>query len=401
MSGLIKEMNGEEFYPVFTTELFDSLNKMIDEKKLLMKNAILLLKRLGYWKIMKDARISTFERSSLCKMLEKMIIKEDQKKDKKNEKLLVDLCECYIMLSNVTSSKLLSICVHCLLKAGLKKEEDKETQKEVEMAMLALNHLNKFKKLDKELYLNEIKEIIEYHQEHRNLTQLAYQSAWQFLTGRLYFDPSLDHVIVNELHFEREAARELEELTRNVNWKKRKEEEKRDKESRETKNLKQWLQTIAFFLEYCQLWNDEIVDLVCSIVKIFRAAKDNHKELCDQCISLFEEVAGSKNGSADGLLNSGAVELILEEIQQSTLDFKMTINFFLFLIDPSSELKEKKRDEMEEAKRKNLKRKVFEKMEEEGYEDTVTSFLGIFYFLREKYCDHTLSLDISDYLVNV
>ncbi|KAH7818423.1 uncharacterized protein MONOS_8794 [Monocercomonoides exilis] len=291
-----------------------------------------------------------------------------------------------------------SIIVSCLLKVALKREENEETQKEVEMALLALSNFRSINVL-KELFINEIKEIIQYHKEHHNLTRIAYQSAWKFLTGRLYFDHSLEHVIVNEVHFEREAIRELEELAKWMNWK-RKEEEKRDKESREAKNLKQWLQTIAFFLEYCQLWNDEIVDLVCSIVKVFRAAKDNHKELCDQCISLFEEVAGSKNVSADGLLNSGAVELILEEIQQLTLDFKMTINFFLFLIDPSSELKEKKRDEMEEAKRKNLKRKVFEKMEEEGYEDTVTSFRKIFYFLRQKYSDVASSLNISDYFVN-
>eukprot|EP00770_Monocercomonoides_exilis_P000423 MONOS_420.1-p1 / transcript=MONOS_420.1 / gene=MONOS_420 / organism=Monocercomonoides_exilis_PA203 / gene_product=unspecified product / transcript_product=unspecified product / location=Mono_scaffold00007:27207-27823(-) / protein_length=132 / sequence_SO=supercontig / SO=protein_coding / is_pseudo=false len=73
-------------------------------------------------------------------IFEKMIIDENEKKEGKNEKLLVDLCECYLLFySGVFSSKMLSLCVPCLLKFALKKEEREKVQKEVEMALLALS----------------------------------------------------------------------------------------------------------------------------------------------------------------------------------------------------------------------------------------------------------------------
>ncbi|KAH7825979.1 uncharacterized protein MONOS_17386 [Monocercomonoides exilis] len=169
-----------------------------------------------------------------------------------------------------------------------------------------------------------------------------------------------NYVIVNELHFAREAARELEELTRYVDWK-RNEEEEGEKESGEEKIFKRWLRTLAFFLEHCQLWHEEIVELICGTVKVFRAAKENNRDLCDQCVSLFEAAADGKDMSVDGLLKDGTIDLVLEEIQQSTLDYKMTIDFFLFFMNTSRKLKEEEEDELEEAKRKKVKRKL-EKM---------------------------------------
>ncbi|KAH7815548.1 uncharacterized protein MONOS_18318 [Monocercomonoides exilis] len=127
---------------------------------------------------------------------------EDKSDDDSQEPSLADK-----FLNHLSSSKLDSICVPCLLKVASKKEESEETQKEVEIALLALSN-TKYFGMKREMYLNKIKAIIEYHQEHHNLTRLAYQSTWQFLVARLECDKSLGDAIINALHFTREAARE-------------------------------------------------------------------------------------------------------------------------------------------------------------------------------------------------
>ncbi|KAH7818422.1 uncharacterized protein MONOS_8793 [Monocercomonoides exilis] len=171
-----------------------------------------------------------------------MIIEEELKKEEKNEKLLVDLFECFILLNFCFPLNSLSICVPCLLKSSSNKEENKEAQTEVEVALLALSGAG-YCKLDKELFLDEIKEIIEYHQEHHNLTRIAYQSAWEFLIKRIIFENSLEEIIVNELHFAREAAKELEELSKCVDGK-RKEGWKGGKETKEELLLMKWIETL-------------------------------------------------------------------------------------------------------------------------------------------------------------
>ncbi|KAH7818384.1 uncharacterized protein MONOS_8091 [Monocercomonoides exilis] len=73
------------------------------------------------------------------------------------------------------------------LLVALSKEENEEAQKEVEMALLVLGNAG-YQEIEQELFLTEIKEIIKYHQVHRNLTQLAYQSAWQFLMNEFEYE---------------------------------------------------------------------------------------------------------------------------------------------------------------------------------------------------------------------
>ncbi|KAH7816339.1 uncharacterized protein MONOS_18228 [Monocercomonoides exilis] len=178
MNGLVEEMNFEMFNFVLTKSLFDKTDKMIEEKIMSMENALLLLKHIGHYKISKSIWINNFVNSSLCIRFEQMIADENEKKTEgKNEKLLADLCECCLLINEGISSKLLSICVPCLLKVALRNEENEESQKEVEMALLALRRIDTFHKIEKELYFNEIKEIIQHHQEHRNLTQLVYHHA--------------------------------------------------------------------------------------------------------------------------------------------------------------------------------------------------------------------------------
>eukprot|EP00770_Monocercomonoides_exilis_P006169 MONOS_6139.1-p1 / transcript=MONOS_6139.1 / gene=MONOS_6139 / organism=Monocercomonoides_exilis_PA203 / gene_product=unspecified product / transcript_product=unspecified product / location=Mono_scaffold00189:72019-73460(+) / protein_length=285 / sequence_SO=supercontig / SO=protein_coding / is_pseudo=false len=72
--------------------------------------------------------------------------------------------------------KLLKVCMPCLLKVASNKERSKEARREGEMALITLNRIYSFEVIEKEMFLNEIKEIIQYHQEHHNLTWLAYQS---------------------------------------------------------------------------------------------------------------------------------------------------------------------------------------------------------------------------------
>ncbi|KAH7818540.1 uncharacterized protein MONOS_3780 [Monocercomonoides exilis] len=252
------------------------------------------------------------------------------------------------------------------------------------MALLALRQVEEYDIIERDLFLDKIKEIIQYHQKHHNLTHVAYQSAWKFLIDRFFNDKVLERIIVNELHFAREAARELEELANGVDWKREKEE--RGKEGKET--------------EEDQLWNEEFPELLSSIVRVYRASRDNSREISEQCISVFEAAAGNRDMKIDGLLKSGAVNVVLEEIQRPTLNDKMIFDSLSFFVAIPLRMKGKKRDEMEEAKRKETKKKVFEKLEEEGYEDEIICYYEMFDFLNEENDDDVLSWDVSDYFVN-
>ncbi|KAH7823007.1 uncharacterized protein MONOS_10962 [Monocercomonoides exilis] len=254
-----------------------------------------------------------------------MIIEEEEKIEGKNEKLLVDLCECYLLLNRWASSKFLSICVHCLLKVSLKKEENEEARKEVEIALLALSNIAMWKFIEQNLYLKEIKEIIQCHQKHHNLTRLAYQSAWQFLINRLYEDYSLVEVVVNELHFGREAARELDELRGNVDWKRK---EERGKEAKEVHILIRWLDVIGDFFFECRLSNEEYIGLISSMTRLFRASRDNYREINFFCICLIGTVADNRALEIEDLFKSEAIDAALEEIIRSNTKYSQ-IDFYL------------------------------------------------------------------------
>ncbi|KAH7817106.1 uncharacterized protein MONOS_12849 [Monocercomonoides exilis] len=287
----------------------------------------------------------------------------------------------------------------CLLKLALKKEESEETQKEVEMALLTLSRMG-YCFIERELYLKEIEDIMEYQQKHRNLTRLAYWSVWDFLIHRLLADNSLEEVIVNELHFGREAARELEELTRNVNWNRKKGEEMNKEEANEVLVIRRWIKTLKIYFFCCKLHNEEFIGLFCRIVQIYRAAKDNCRDISNLCMYPLRYAAKNRDVKVEDLLKGGAIDAILEEIQRQTLNEAIVNDCFQFLVNVSRKLKEKNKDEREEEERKALNRKVFEKMEEEGYEDVLTSFHEKFEFLKKKYF-YDLSFNISDYFVYV
>eukprot|EP00770_Monocercomonoides_exilis_P009517 MONOS_9471.1-p1 / transcript=MONOS_9471.1 / gene=MONOS_9471 / organism=Monocercomonoides_exilis_PA203 / gene_product=unspecified product / transcript_product=unspecified product / location=Mono_scaffold00392:49681-50822(+) / protein_length=343 / sequence_SO=supercontig / SO=protein_coding / is_pseudo=false len=297
---LMEEMDKEEFKSVFTEVLFNKTHKMLKKRRMSIENTCILLKFIGYWKEMKCVWSLHFGETSLSKSLKKTIIDEEKRREGKNEKLLVELCECYLFLINTISAELMPICIPCLIKVALKKEESEEAQNEVETALMVMSSAGYWEFMEQELYLNEIKEIIQYHQEYHNLKRLAYQSAWQFLINRLFNDNNLEGMIVNELCFVREAARELDELLCCVDW-------KREIEREEVIALMRWFQTLALYFEFCHLWNEGYAELISIIVKAFRASRDDHREISKQCIHLLRKAAEIEVIKINDLLKGGAV----------------------------------------------------------------------------------------------
>ncbi|KAH7818908.1 uncharacterized protein MONOS_1719 [Monocercomonoides exilis] len=399
LNRLIDEMNEGEFITVFTKDLYNKIHQMIEEKTLSWGNAILLLKHAGFCKVLKKIPFYSFDYSSLSKRMKEMIIDENEKKkEEKNEKRLIDLCECFAWLNeDFISKELFSVIVPRLLKVASKKDENEETQKEAKMNLLTLCRINTYTDVPKELYLSEVKEIIKYHQEHSSLTHLIYQYIWQFLIYGLLEEESFEEVVVNELHFVGETRRELEELSKCIDWKRK---EERRKEVKEVKIIGRWLLVIDDFLNWCRSWNEELAGLICSIVQVFRASRDNYKEILNGCLSSLRRAVEKRNVKIDDLLKSGAIGLYLEEMKQSTLEDGIISDCLHFFLKLSERLKEKKDEEKEEAKRKEMKRKIFEKMEEEGFEDITTSLYGVISFLN-KNCYRELSKNTSDYFVNV
>ncbi|KAH7820404.1 uncharacterized protein MONOS_17867 [Monocercomonoides exilis] len=356
---------------------------------------------MGYFKRLKNVSDFAFDYSTLKKRFEKMVIEEEKKKERKDEKLLVDLYEC-IQLHNTrpASDDFLSVCVPFLIKVALNREGNEETRKEVEIALLTLSNVGQYTHIEKEQFLSEINGIIKHHQAHHNLTQLAYQSAWQFFVSRLFYDESLEDIIVNELHFGREAASEMKELSKSVSWKRKKEEEEK-KEEKGALIIGRWLYSIEYYLSHCKMWNGEHSELIGCIVKMFQASRDNYKEIHVNCLYLFRKSIEKKNVKIEDLLNEGAIDLCSDEMKRSILNVGIAWECLLFFLNVSMRLKEEDDDETKEAKRKELKRKIYEKMEEKGYEDSFVSFYGVILFLHGEYQDDDLSLNVEDYFANV
>ncbi|KAH7823800.1 uncharacterized protein MONOS_17585 [Monocercomonoides exilis] len=376
MNGLVEEMDEEMLDSVVTEELFDNMHKMIKEEKFSMENLVFLLKCIGCCNSMNGRGFLVFERSALNKWMIEMIIDENEKNtEEKNEKLLVDLCECYLVLLYDLPSEFYSIFFPCLLNVASNKDEDKKTQKEVEMALFALCCIGTFSVVPEELYLNKIKEIIEYHQEHRNLTRFAYQSALLFLKDRLNMEEDQWTVIAKEEHFVREVAREMSELMENVDWKK-KEEKKTGTKMKDFTIVKRWCSELINFFLCSKVYNEEFVGLIACMTRLCRAAKENYEEITIFCCNDLVNMMRNRPILAivHDMMEGGAFEFFLEEINRPMLDENSLRLCLMFFIEISSRMKEKEDDEKEEAKRKRLKRHFFERMEEEGFEDAVLSF---------------------------
>ncbi|KAH7818504.1 uncharacterized protein MONOS_7726 [Monocercomonoides exilis] len=268
------------------------------------------------------------------------------------------------------------------------------------MVLLALGNAG-YQKVPKELYLNEIKEIIKYHQEHRNLTSPAYQSAWKFLMYRVIYDNALERIIVNELHFAREAARELEVLRECVDWK-RKEEEIEEEERKDIMMIERWLDDIFCFLLCYKSHDEEFVGLFGCIIRICREARDAHKEIVLRCCIYFEGLVNDQSifTVVYDLLKGGAVDFFLEEIKNSSFKNYMAYHFLNFFSKLRKILGKNGMEGNDCEEWMKLKRMMFDKMEEEGYEDIAASFYKRLSDLDDEF-GYDLSLNISDYFVNV
>ncbi|KAH7823333.1 uncharacterized protein MONOS_17597 [Monocercomonoides exilis] len=383
MNGLMEKMDKEEFKSVFTEELFNIINKMIEEEKLSMENACLLLKCIGYWNTLKGEWIYDFKHSLLCSRFMKMIIDENEKTEGKDEKLLVDLCEIYVSLSYYFQYELLSICVPCLLKVAFEREKCKETQKEVEMALLALSGIYKLNEFGEGLYFNEVKEIIKFHQEFHNLTHLAYYSAWKFLIYRFHRQEDLYDTVVYELHFVREAGRELEELVKCVDWKK-KEEEKREKEMKYITTIYRWLSTIRRFFSDYVLKEENCFALIACLTRLCRSARENFIYISSLAFKVIKKIADTRQSliSVNILVKGGAIDFALEEIQQPTLDTELADECYAFFKKVFRKLREKKYCDIDKAMNKAMRKIIIEKLEEEGFDDIFKSSFHFLPYLR-------------------
>ncbi|KAH7824935.1 uncharacterized protein MONOS_17464 [Monocercomonoides exilis] len=301
-------------------------------------------------------------------MIEEGVMKENGKNT------LIDLFECYLLLRNVHISMLFpNFCVRILLREVLDNKESEEAKEKVEIALLALSKIEIMTKIEQERYVCEMKEIIRYHQEHHNLTHLAYQSAWQFLIYRLYKDESVEDVIVHELHFVKEATRELEELSERFDWK-RKEKVSGEKDTKEADTLMRWPNILDVFFTKCNVWGEEYGMLIGSISKLFEATRRQKGRIGKQCLSFIVSITGRGTLELFETLKSNAVEIVLEEMRQSTMEDNLTNGCLRFLLKLKRIYNGNNKKECNKTEQIVKKRYEFERMEEEGYEDCITNY---------------------------
>ncbi|KAH7816104.1 uncharacterized protein MONOS_18253 [Monocercomonoides exilis] len=305
------------------------------------------------------------------------------------------------MRRDYVAERLCDVCLTHLFKVALNKDESEETRKEVEMALLALSNVNPCDKLNKELYLSSITEIIKYYQQSSKLTRLAYQSAWNFLINRYQYERGLEEVVLNELNFVKEAEKELEELQRCVDWEK---DESELREMEEVRVMQRWCKLVTDYIEMDSFNEETTCSLVACLVRLCRTAGDNRKNAGWLFLFPFQQILERNRNLLDVLLKEGAVDLMMEKMLQQTLkseQIKYCTDFLCELIkifnarnkarSSSSkwngvkafvrtllgELSERKRIQNEKeiffAKRKA----IFGKLEENGYEDIVHSYCSI------------------------
>ncbi|KAH7831007.1 uncharacterized protein MONOS_18546 [Monocercomonoides exilis] len=395
LSKMTSKMNEKDLDLVFTEETFNKIDQMIEEKKISIENMCLLLKQMGYCKILKTNWNNSYVFSSLSLRIERMIFDEDKKKEEKNVNLLVDLSECYLFLTNGLSKELLLICIPCLLKIALKKEENEEAQKEVEMALLALSNAG-YREVRNSLFVDKIKEIIQYHQNHRNLTHLAYQSAWKFLKDRFYSSRKLINDLMNSLHFIEEATKELDELSKNMNWK------KKDKDENEMKviwTIRRWFSLIYSYFYRGEFRGKQQTRVISCILRINKAAKDDCDEISINWLDLFRAMLTNGTVGVSELWRCGVGNFVLDEIIKSTLKFSGLCYCLQFFHTLSKCMRKIKNISDEKSKAIEIKREIFEMLEEEDYEDVIVTFYGYFPFISDYGRD--FSGQITDFLVNV
>ncbi|KAH7823792.1 uncharacterized protein MONOS_1873 [Monocercomonoides exilis] len=231
---------------------------------------------------------------------------------------MIDLCECFLALFEGipdASKDTVAVSVRCVMKAAMSKEKDEKTQKEVEMALLALSNAKYFDCDNRVQFLDESVEIIKYHQEHHNLTRLAYQSAWCSIVNQASNDEKMGKTVENELNFCKEAERELDELLRCVNWRKN---EKEIDENFEVRLMKRWLRIINAYFFNNTLRGDEVLRLIACVVRLCQTVKNSSKTAFGSGMFIFQKIIRSCLGNVDFLLRRGAMDYLFQELIQPT-----------------------------------------------------------------------------------
>ncbi|KAH7824489.1 uncharacterized protein MONOS_17484 [Monocercomonoides exilis] len=316
-----------------------------------------------------------FDSSSLYDKFEEILNDEEKKQEEKNEKLEVDICECILSLHNKNydmSSDFLLICIPCLLNFVIAKEENEEARNEVEMALLSLSSISQYCEYsENELCLNKLAEIIKHHQVHQNLTPLAYLSAFRFFMNRVLGSNNSLKEHLDELHFVKEVTKQLEELTKCIDWKQKKNGVLNTKEVRITKR---WCKLLyLYFLSFTHE-TEEITECARCIIRLCKTAKDNYSEVTLLCVELLNLMIFKDGVNVDDLLRVGAVELILDEIHQPTLGNDFTETYLSFFSRLSKRLNRNANEKSDKEKSEIIKRVTFSVLEEDGYEDSLISF---------------------------
>eukprot|EP00770_Monocercomonoides_exilis_P016334 MONOS_16288.1-p1 / transcript=MONOS_16288.1 / gene=MONOS_16288 / organism=Monocercomonoides_exilis_PA203 / gene_product=unspecified product / transcript_product=unspecified product / location=Mono_scaffold01617:3775-5014(-) / protein_length=360 / sequence_SO=supercontig / SO=protein_coding / is_pseudo=false len=334
------------------------------------------------------------------------MLEEEVRKEKKNEMLLVRLCECNLTLFEENykiPDDLITFYVSKLLAISSKIDADEMTQKEVEMSLVALSNIYAWSEIETELYSEKITDIIKRHQQHGNLTRLAYQSAWKFVFRRIMSNKGFVIETAKELHFLREMAGELEELGKCVDWK-GKEEDRRGKEAKNFNTILRWLNVFGVYLWYFKEFEKEFEGIIRCVIRMGKEAKENHTEIWEECFYLLERMVVVRNVNIDAFLRRNSCEgerereeeerevgkrgkrgkrergeercafdAISEEIIQPTMNFNVISSCFCFLQSVWIRLNRKCREKSEEEKRKKRKREIFDRLEADGHEDCVVS----------------------------
>ncbi|KAH7828355.1 uncharacterized protein MONOS_6447 [Monocercomonoides exilis] len=409
MNKTIQKIYEDELDLIITGKLYDDVNKMIEEGKISTENACLLLKKVGYCKVLRSITNQCFDYTALRQKFEKMIVDENEKKEGKNEKLLSDLCECYLSNCSVffledVPKELVSICLHFLLKVSGNKEKNEKAQKETEMSLLALTNIGLHKVVKTELYLNEIKEIIQYHQKYHNLTQLAYQSAWRFLINRLFNEGELRYAITSELQFMNEAVQELKEIEKCVELEEKakkkgdKEGETKEKETKEDLTLKRCLKTLNLYFQFCKSGGKHSAELIELVIRQIKASQKNRRaQLLIESLNIFSEMISKETNDVCNLLNGGATVFVLEELFRCSLKNEIIDYCLIFFMNLQRRLNGKIQDEKNELKLKTAKIEILREYEEEGYEDAIISSLGMIHSFT--YSGFFVHFNLSDYFI--
>ncbi|KAH7824667.1 uncharacterized protein MONOS_17498 [Monocercomonoides exilis] len=258
----------------------------------------------------------------------------------------------------------LQICVPYLLKIALRKDESKEAQKEVEMALLALSNAGWDVSVKTECDIDELVEIIKYNCKHRNLTYLANQSAWSLYVYMLNNGRDVTVSFESEKCLTKEIINELEELEKCVDWR---QSEKKTKQTKEAIVLIRWAETIERYFQLEELRGKEYVELADCITRICKKAKENQSEIYLAFIRVFEAIIAKQSlAFAYDIIKREAADIVLEELMRNIFEEKLTNSSLFFIEKLVRKLKGKKDKEIVELF-KSIKRELFTNLEEEAH----------------------------------